>query len=235
MTSTIRHATPSDLAAIQAISDKAYAVYVAAMGRKPGPMLADYTAHLAADVVLVAIDGDEVVRGYAVVLDQPDGFWLDNIAVDPAAQGQGIGGRLLAIFGGEDSYVSPNWYPGKAAHHKVVPTWNYRVVHLHGRITFGHDEKSKRAIVGRLTTRFEREMNGNAAWKMADAPADFMTEQLQAIVGMRIEIDRVEAKSKLSQNRAPEDFDAVTDRLDQLGRDDLARRMRGLGAARQTK
>ena len=69
-------------------------------------------------------------------------------------------------------------------------------------------------------------MNGNAAWKMADAPADFMTEQLQAIVGMRIEIDRVEAKSKLSQNRAPEDFDAVTDRLDQLGRDDLARRMR---------
>jgi len=145
------------------------------------------------------------------------------------------GAQVLAIFGGEDSYVSPNWYPGKAAHHKVVPTWNYRVVHLHGRITFGHDEKSKRAIVGRLTTRFEREMNGNAAWKMADAPADFMTEQLQAIVGMRIEIDRVEAKSKLSQNRAPEDFDAVTDRLDQLGRDDLARRMRGLAATRQTK
>ena len=96
MTSTIRHATPSDLAAIQAISDKAYAVHVAAMGRKPGPMLADYPAHLAADVVLVATDGDGVVRGYAVILDQPDGFWLDNIAVDQAAQGQGIGGRLLA-------------------------------------------------------------------------------------------------------------------------------------------
>ena len=95
MNSIIRRATSSDLAAIQAISDKAYAVYVAAMGQKPGPMLADYAAHLAGDVVLVAADGDGLVRGYAVILDRPDGFWLENIAVDPDSQGQGTGRLLL--------------------------------------------------------------------------------------------------------------------------------------------
>ena len=94
MTITIRHAAPSDLASIQAISDAAYGVYVAAMGQKPGPMLADYGAHLADDAVLVAADSRapcspissggsacprRSVRGYAA------GFWLENIAVDPAA------------------------------------------------------------------------------------------------------------------------------------------------------
>lgn len=93
---TTRRALPSDLAAIQAISEAAYGIYVAAMGQRPGPMLADYAAHLAQDVVLVALDADGAVCGYAVVLEQPDGFWLDNIAIDPAAQGQGVGGRLLA-------------------------------------------------------------------------------------------------------------------------------------------
>ena len=86
MTITIRHAAPSDLASIQAISDAAYGVYVAAMGQKPGPMLADYGSHLADDAVLVAVDSGGPVRGYAVMLDRPDGFWLENIAVDPAAQ-----------------------------------------------------------------------------------------------------------------------------------------------------
>ena len=95
MTITIRPAAPSDLAAIQAISDAAYGVYVAAMGQKPGPMLADYGAHLADDAVLVAVDSSGMVRGFAVMLDQPDGFWLENIAVDPDAQGQGIGGNVV--------------------------------------------------------------------------------------------------------------------------------------------
>ena len=96
MTITIRHGVPSDLAAIQAISDAAYDVYVAAMGQKPGPMLADYGAHLADDVVLVAADSGGAVCGYAVILGLPDGFWLDNIAVDPGAQGRRIGSSLIA-------------------------------------------------------------------------------------------------------------------------------------------
>lgn len=95
MNTTIRRATPCDLAAIQTISDAAYGVYVASMGQKPGPMLADYATHLAVDTVLVVVDEGETLRGYAVILDRPDGFWLENIAVDPVMQGQGTGKRLL--------------------------------------------------------------------------------------------------------------------------------------------
>ena len=111
MTITIRHAAPSDLASIQAISDAAYGVYVAAMGQKPGPMLADYGAHLADDAVLVAVDSGGPVRGYAVMLDRPDGFWLENIAVDPAAQGQGIGTNLIDAV--ED------WFRGRTDHYRL--------------------------------------------------------------------------------------------------------------------
>ena len=95
MTTTIRRATEDDPAAIQVISDKAYAVHVPVMGRQPAPMLADYAAHLAADVVLVALDARADLRGFAVILDQPDGFWLENIAVDPTSQAQGFGRQLI--------------------------------------------------------------------------------------------------------------------------------------------
>ena len=165
-------------------------------------------------------DGDEGLIGHIALAND-----LHRLVAD--------GAPALAMFGGEDSYISPNWYPGKAAHHKVVPTWNYRVVHVHGTISFDHDEKVKRGIVGRLTTRFERETNGDAAWKMADAPAGFMAEQLAAIVGFRIDITRIDAKSKLSQNRAPEDFDAVRQELGVRGKGDLARHMDAIAAEDQ--
>ena len=185
---------------------------------------------------LVATTDDGLVANHIPLLRQGETSLIGHIAfANDLHRLVPDGARVLALFGGEDSYVSPNWYPGKAAHHKVVPTWNYQVVHVHGWISFQHDEKTKRAVVGRLTTRFERELNGDAAWKMADAPADFMMKQLDAIVGLKIEIERMEAKSKLSQNRAPEDFDAVAAKLGEGGTDDLARRMRGLKTGRQTK
>ena len=82
MTITIRHAAPSDLASIQAISDAAYGVYVAAMGQKPGPMLADYGAHLADDAVLVAVAADSWIGRTVLGENMPSG-----------CEGQGWTGR----------------------------------------------------------------------------------------------------------------------------------------------
>ena len=179
-----------------------------------------------------------------LVVNGPDGLLANHLPMLLAADDRLIGHvaaanalhraigddtAVLAIFSGEDGYVSPNWYPGKAAHHRVVPTWNYRVVHIHGRITFVHDEKRKRAIVGRLTARFEREMNGHDAWKMADAPEDFMQDQLSAIVGFEIAIDRIAGKSKLSQNRAAEDFTGVQQAFEARGETGLADQMERVG------
>jgi transcriptional regulator len=137
----------------------------------------------------------------------------------------GEGQEVLAIFRGEDAYVSPNLYPSKAETHRAVPTWNYEVVHVHGRITFQHEEQAKRAAVGLLTRDHERRANGDAGWRMADAPADYMTQMLAGIVGLRLTMDRVLAKSKISQNRTAADRAAVRAHLQHSGHAALAEGM----------
>ena len=151
------------------------------------------------------------------------------------------GQEVLAIFRGEDGYVSPNFYPSKADHHRHVPTWNYQVVHVYGEITFQHDERAKRAAVGLLTRDHERRLNGDKAWRMADAPADFIVQMLAGIVAFRIAVRRVLAKSKLSQNREARDYQGVVEGLRASGNDALAERMalrvgagRGVDAGRPT-
>lgn len=133
---------------------------------------------------------------------------------------------VLAIFRGQDAYVSPNLYPTKPDHHRHVPTWNYQVVHVAGRISFQHDDKVKRAVVGRLTRDHERAMNGDAAWRMADAPRDYIETMLAGIVAFRIEITGIAAKAKLSQNRTAVDHAGVVGSFEARGLDAMAERMR---------
>lgn len=136
------------------------------------------------------------------------------------------GTPVLAIFRGQDGYVSPNLYPTKPQHHRHVPTWNYQVVHVAGKISFQHDDKVKRAVVGRLTRDHERAMNGDAGWRMADAPRDYMEGMLAAIVAFRIEITGIIAKAKLSQNREAVDHAGVIGSFEARGLDAMAARMR---------
>lgn len=134
---------------------------------------------------------------------------------------------ILAIFSGQDSYISPNWYPTKAEHHQHVPTWNYQTVHLHGRIQFLRDTKSARAVVGKLTKHFEQRTNGSHAWKMSDAPAAYIDDLLTKIVPFEILVDRAIAKSKLSQNRMDIDYVSVARKMAELGHTELAAKMDG--------
>lgn len=133
--------------------------------------------------------------------------------------------EVLAIFRGDDAYISPNTYPSKADHHRHVPTWNYQAVHMHGTITFQHDIQSKRAAVGLLTRNHEHRVNGDKAWKMADAPADYMAQMLDNIVAFRIGVTRILAKSKLGQNRDPRDLRGAIDGLTAQGHTALATKM----------
>lgn len=109
----------------------------------------------------------------------------------------------LAIFQAGDAYISPSWYPGKATHHKVVPTWNYNTVHIHGKLEAVEDADGLLDIVTRLTSRHEA--GRDDPWSVSDAPADYIATMLRAIVGLVLTIDRVEGKAKLSQNRSEED------------------------------
>lgn len=133
--------------------------------------------------------------------------------------------EVLVIFRGTDGYVSPNYYPTKADHHRHVPTWNYQVVHIKGTIAFQHDVTAKRRAVGLLTRQHERRVNGDAAWKMADAPRDYMDAMLENIVAFEVAVQTVLAKSKLSQNRADVDHAGAVTGLRGAGSHDLAEGM----------
>lgn len=113
------------------------------------------------------------------------------------------GTEVMVIFQGATGYISPTYYPSKQEAHKQVPTYNYLVLHAHGRMTVRDDEAYVRGVVARLTRKMEA--GEPTPWKMGDAPADFIDTMLQAIVGIEIEITRMTGKSKLSQNKATPD------------------------------
>jgi transcriptional regulator len=121
------------------------------------------------------------------------------------------GVEVLAIFQGPSSYVSPSWYPTKRETGKVVPTWNYAVVHAHGAVRFIDDRAWLRGFVERLTTRHEA--GRRDPWKVADAPADYVDQQLGAIIGLEIAVTRLVGKWKVSQNRPDQDRDGVIEGL----------------------
>ena len=105
----------------------------------------------------------------------------------------------LVVFQGAQSYVSPGWYPSKAEHGKVVPTWNYIVVQARGRLRAVEDAEWLHALVSRLTERHEAPRA--QPWGVGDAPPDYIATMLRAIVGIEIEITDLVGKWKVSQNR----------------------------------
>ena len=117
------------------------------------------------------------------------------------------GTESLVLFEGPQSYVSPSWYASKREHGKVVPTWNYAVVHAHGAARAIHDRQWLLELVTRLTA--EHEAMSAEPWQVADAPRDYIERMLDAIVGVEIPIARLIGKWKVSQNRAQADRQGV--------------------------
>ncbi|CRM73209.1 Protease synthase and sporulation protein PAI 2 [Pseudomonas sp. 24 E 13] len=121
------------------------------------------------------------------------------------------GHEALVIFAGADAYVSPAFYPAKAEHGKVVPTWNYMAVHAYGKAQVFNDAERLLKVVSALTERHE---SGRAQpWAVSDAPADYIDGMLKAIVGFALPIERVIGKRKLSQNRSAADVAGVREGL----------------------
>jgi transcriptional regulator len=121
------------------------------------------------------------------------------------------GAEALAVFSGPDAYISPGWYPAKAEHGKVVPTWNYIAVHARGPVELIEDPERLLQIVSRLSDRHE---SGRAQpWAVNDAPRDYIDSMLRAIVGFALPIRRLEGKWKLGQNRSAIDQAGVRDGL----------------------
>jgi transcriptional regulator len=113
------------------------------------------------------------------------------------------GAEALLIFQGPNAYIRPGWYPSKAEHGKAVPTWNYAVVHAYGPLQVMSDKAWLLAHVSELSD--QQEAPYAARWSMADAPQSYLDAMARGIVGLTLEITRLEGKMKMSQNREDRD------------------------------
>lgn len=118
-----------------------------------------------------------------------------------------VRGGALAIFSGPQGYVTPSAYPTKHENGKVVPTWNYVLVHAYGTLRWVHDDDWLAALVTELTD--EHEAGRAQPWRVSDAPAPFIAGLRKAIVGLELKVTRLEGKLKLGQNRPRADREGV--------------------------
>jgi transcriptional regulator len=129
-------------------------------------------------------------------------------------------GESMVIVHGPEAYISPNWYVTKREHGRVVPTWNYLIAHIHGRLRIHDDPVWLESVVRRLTERHE--LDEPHPWSVDDAPRPYTDSQLKAIVGVELQITRIETKAKLGQNRTTADISGVIDGLRRRGEEPLA-------------
>lgn len=160
-------------------------------------------------------------------LPSPQGTLRGHVARGNPLWRQAHAGDVLAVFQGSQVYVTPSWYPEKRVSGKVVPTWNYAVVHARGPLLIHDDRDWLRDLVSRLTD--QQEAGLPQPWAISDAPADYIERMLGAIVGIEIPISRIEGKWKVSQNKADADRAGVVDGLAQSA-DPQAQAMAGLVA-----
>ena len=135
------------------------------------------------------------------------------------------GDEALVIFRAADAYISPNWYPTKHESHRQVPTWNYRVVHVHGRLRIRDDERFVRGVVARLTKVHEAQTGSPRPWKMTDSAPEFIDQMLAMIVGIEVEVTRMVGKWKLSQNKEERDRRNAAKELGERGEREISAAM----------
>lgn len=137
---------------------------------------------------------------------------------NPLWRKAGDGIACLLVFHGVGGYISPSGYASKQETGKVVPTWNYEVVHVHGKVRAVDDPAALMEVLQALTQTHEADQP--APWRIADAPPDYIERMLQAIVGIEVDIERMVGKAKLSQNQPASNQQSLIQALQ--GRDDGA-------------
>lgn len=141
-------------------------------------------------------------------------------------------GKGLIVLSGPEAYVTPTWYPSKAEHGKVVPTWNYETVHISGSVEWFEDAGRLEAVVRDLSDFHEQDRP--APWAVSEAPRTYIEAMLRGIIGVTLTAERIEAKRKLSQNKSEADFAGVKQGLAASG-DLMAREVADMMRAESRK
>jgi transcriptional regulator len=162
------------------------------------------------------IDANHIPMQWLTGSDGGLGLLRGHIArANPMWRQLPAGAPVLAIFIGPDQYVSPTWYPSKREHGRAVPTWNYATVHIQGQIRFIEEAAWLREQIESLTDDHERARVHR--WRIGDAPEDYISGMVRAIVGFEIPVSGIECKFKSSQNRTAADRAGVAAALHAAG------------------
>jgi transcriptional regulator len=191
-------------------------MYTPPLFREPSPSrLHDLIeTHPFVTLIVPAGDGSVEIGHFPFVLDrhpEPSGQLRLHVAIGNPIWKLANSQSVVALFHGPDAYVSANWYEKPR---EQVPTWNYAVVHVHGRAFIMPPEETRRLVVDLSAIH---EGNTADAWRIENLAAAFADNLLQQIVGLTIQIERMEGKFKLSQNRSPTDRKRVRAALARRG------------------
>ena len=151
-----------------------------------------------------------------LIYDQETNSLLGHVAKLNVQASLPTNQEALVISMLNETYISPNWYASKEEHHKVVPTWDYMLVHAYGQLVIHNDPDWILNQVTRLTNHFEA--NQPKPWNVDQAPTDYVDGQIRAIVGIELKINRIEASFKMSQNKSKADLDGVIAGLQKAGK-----------------
>ena len=160
---------------------------------------------------LVTSTPDGLIASFLPFLHEPEtgghGALIGHLARANPQWQHAPQGESLVILRGPDAYISPNLYPSRLEDPKVVPTWNYLTAHVYGTLVVHDDPTWVEALVRRLTDHHE--VDEQPPWSVEEVPAGYLKGRLRAIVGLELQITRIEAKAKLSQNRPDIDRPSV--------------------------
>lgn len=162
-----------------------------------------------------------------LIYNQETHAFLGHIAKqnDQASLATNQEALLISVL--NETYISPNWYASKAEHHKVVPTWDYMLIHAYGELVIHNDADWILKQVTRLTNRFEKDQP--KPWSVDQAPIDYVEGQIRAIVGIELKLSRIEVSFKMSQNKSEADLDGVIAGLTKAGKSAIAAEIEKLG------
>lgn len=169
-------------------------------------LIAALARRCAGILISVGASGQPVASHIPILWDAKDKIARGHIARANPQWKLGAG-RGLIVLAGAEAYVSPTFYPSKAEHGKVVPTWNYEAVHLSGAVEWFDDAARLKGVVRDLSALHEADRAN--AWSIDDAPPSYIDAMLRGIVGVEMRVEKVEAKRKLSQNKGTADFEGV--------------------------
>ena len=161
-------------------------------------------------VVLVTYDGEKPTASHLLVeiFEEGEKLFINGhmSRANPLWKTFEKNAEVLAIFHGPHTYISPTWY-----NHVNVPTWNYQAVHVYGKLRIVEDYDEAYQILKRLTDRHETASH----YKLETLPQDFVAKEIKGIVAFQIEVTKIEANYKLSQNRNDEDYQNIVERLEE--------------------